>query len=46
MFISKKSLSQLENAPKRALKFVFDDYQSSYTDLLHNADVPGIRIMF
>ena len=45
MFISKTSLSKLENIQKRALRFVLDDYQSDYNDLLQNANVPGIKIM-
>ena len=45
MFTSKTSLSKLENIQKRALRFVLNDYQSGYTDLLHNAKVPGIKIM-
>ena len=45
MFTSKTSLSKLENIQKRSLRFVLDDYQSGYTDLLHNANVPGITIM-
>ena len=45
MFTSKTSLSKLENIQKRALRFVLDDYQSGYTDLLQNANVPGIKIM-
>ena len=45
MFTSKTSLSKLENIQKRALRFVLDDYQLSYTDLLQNANKPGIKIM-
>ena len=45
MFTSKTSLSKLENIQKRALRFALDDYQSGYTDLLKNANVPGIKIM-
>ena len=45
IFINKTSLSKLENDQKRALRFVLDDYQSGYTDLLQNANVPGIKIM-
>ena len=45
MFTSKTSLSKLENIQKRALWFVLDDYQSGYTDLLQNINVPGIKIM-
>ena len=45
MFTSTTSLSKLENIQKWALRFVLDDYQSGYTDLLQNAIVPGIKIM-
>ena len=45
MFTSKTSLSKLENIRKRALRFVLDDYQTRYTDLLPNANVPGIKLM-
>ena len=45
MFTSETSLSKLENIQKRALRFILDDYQSSYTDLLQNANLPGIEIM-
>ena len=45
MFTIKTSLSKLENIQKRALRFILDDYQSYYTDLLQNANVPGIKIM-
>ena len=45
MFVSKKSLSKLENIQNRALRFVLDDYQSGFTALLQNANVPGITIM-
>ena len=45
MFTSKTSLSKLENIQKRALRFVLDDYQTGYPDLLQNANVPGIKIM-
>ena len=45
MFTSKTSLSKLENIQKRAFRFVLDDYQTGYPDLLQNANVPGIKIM-
>ena len=46
MFTSKTSLSKLENIQKLALRwFVLDGYQSGYTDLLQNANVPWIKIM-
>ena len=45
MFTSKTSLSKLENIQRRALRFVLDDYQTGYPDLLQNTNVPGIKIM-
>ena len=35
----------IQISKKRALRFVLDDYQSGYDDLLQNANVPGIKIM-
>ena len=43
VFTSKTLLSELENILKRALGF--DNYQTGYTDLLQNANIPGINIM-
>ena len=45
MFSSKSSLSKLEDIQRRALRFVLNDYISSYQALLKKADVPGIKIM-
>ena len=45
MFTGKKSLDKIENIKKRALRFVLDDYGSSYHDLLIQTEVPGIKIM-
>ena len=45
LFTSKSSLSKLENTQKRALRFVLNDYESDYNDLLTKAKVPGIKIM-
>ena len=45
MFIGKKSLDRIENIKKRALRFVLDDYGSSYHDLLIQTEVLGIKIM-
>ena len=44
MFTGKKSLDRMENIKKRALRFVLDDYGSSYHDLLIQNEVPGIKI--
>ena len=45
MFTGKKSLARIENTQKCALRFVLDDYGSSYHDLLIQSEVPGIKIM-
>ena len=45
MFSSKKSLTNIENIQKRALRFVNNDYTSSFQELLINSGVSGIRIM-
>ena len=45
MFTGKKSLDRIENIKKHALRFVLDDYGSSYHDLLIQTEVPGIKIM-
>ena len=45
MFNCKKSLHRIENIPKRALRFVLDDYESSYHDLLIQCEVSEIKIM-
>ena len=45
MFTSKSSLSKLEDIQKRAHRFVLDDYEPDYNDLLNKADVPGMKIM-
>ena len=45
MFSSKKSLTNIENIQKRALRFVNNDYTSSFQELHINSGVSGIRIM-
>ena len=45
MFTSKKSLEKIENIQKRALRFVLNDYQSNYHDLLNKSEATGIKIM-
>ena len=45
MFTSKESLSKLETLQKRALRFILNDYESTYQNLLHNCNVPGIKIV-
>ena len=45
MFTGTKSLDRIENIRKRALRFVLDDYGSSYYDLLIQSKVPAIENM-
>ena len=45
MFTSIASLSKLETLQKRAFRFVLNDYESTYQNLLHNCKVPGIKIL-
>ena len=45
MFTCKKSLDRIENIQKRVLRFVLDDYESIYHDLLIQCEVSGIKIM-
>ena len=40
MLTGKKSLDRMENIKKRAVRFVLDDYRSSYHDLLIQSEVP------
>ena len=44
MFITKKSLDRIKNIQKRALRFVLNDYQSNYHDLLNKSEATGIKI--
>ena len=45
MFTGKKSLDRIEDIQKRALRFVLNDYQSNYQDLLNKSEATGIKIM-
>ena len=45
MFSSKKSLTNIENIQKRALRFGNNNYTSSFQELLTNNGLSGIRIM-
>ena len=45
MVTAKKSLDRILNIQKHALRFVLDDYGSSYHDLLIQTEVPEIKIM-
>ena len=45
MFTSKMSFSKLETLQKRTLRFVLNDYESSYNNLLQNCNVPEDKIL-
>ena len=45
MFTCTKFLDRIENIKKRALRFVLDDYESSYHDLLIQCEVSGIKTL-
>ena len=45
MFTSKKSLEQIENIKKRALRFVLNNYQSNYHGLFNKSEASGIKII-
>ena len=45
LFTCNKSLDRIENIQNRALRFVLDDYESGYHDLLIQCEVSGIKIM-
>ena len=45
IFSSKKSLTAIENIQKRALRFVLNDYTSSFQELLNDSEMSGILIM-
>lgn len=45
MFTSTSSLTKIEDIQKRALRFVLNDYNLSYDELLRKAEVPGIKIL-
>ena len=45
MFSSERSFTAIENIQKRALRFVLNDYTSSFQELLNDNGVSGIRIM-
>ena len=45
LFTSKSTLSKRENIPKQELRFVLNDCESDYKDVLTKANVPGIKIM-
>ena len=44
MFSSKRSLNKIENLQKRALRFVLDDYTSSYELLLEKSGKPTMNL--
>jgi hypothetical protein len=43
-FCTDKNSKKLEKVQERALRFVYDDYTSSYINLLEKALVPSLQI--
>ena len=44
MFLSAKSLNRIENLQERALRFLLDDYESTYEQLLNKAGRSSMSI--
>ena len=42
-FSSAQSLNKIENLQKRALRFLLNDYDSTYEDLLEKSDYPNMN---
>ena len=45
MFSSKRSLNEIKNLQKRALRFVLDDYTSSYVLLFEKSGKPSMNLL-
>ena len=43
-FCSKANTVKLEKIQERVLRFIYEDYNSTYGELLHIAKVPSLRI--
>ena len=43
-FCTEKNSKKLEKVQERALRFVYEEYNSSYEELLHKAKVPSLQI--
>jgi hypothetical protein len=43
-FCTEKNSKKLEKVQERALRFVYEDYNSSHEELLHKAKVPSLQI--
>ena len=43
-FCSKANTIKLEKIQERALRFIYEDYNSTYEELLHIAKVPSLQI--
>jgi hypothetical protein len=43
-FCTEKNSKKIEKVQERALRFVYEDYNSSYDNLLKNAKVPSLQI--
>ena len=43
-FSSAQSLNKMENLQKRALRFLWNDYDSTYKDLLEKSSCPNMKL--
>ena len=43
-FCSKSNSKKLEKIQERALRFVYDDFESTYEDLLDKSNIPSLHI--
>ena len=44
MFLSAQSVNKIENLQKRALRFLHDDFEASYEDLLSKGGMSTINV--
>jgi hypothetical protein len=43
-FCNKSNTSKLEKIQERALRFIYEDYESTYDELLEKAKVPSLKV--
>jgi hypothetical protein len=43
-FCNKSNTSKLEKIQARALRFIYEDYESTYDELLEKAKVPSLKV--
>ena len=43
-FCNKSNTSKLDKIQERALRFIYEDYESTYDELLEKAKVPSLKV--